>query len=253
MPSGCWLACQGCWPNAHRGRGCARSGASPCIDGGVGAHGPQARAKAVEEVALTLGPLSLRIELWPDLGIGGELWPAGRLLAWGFAEAWPGLPAVSGRRVAELGAGAGLPSLACGMLGASEVVLTDMAPVVGLMQRNIALNGLGASCRAEVLDWESPWSSPAVGSSPPFDVVLAADVLYFEAQDPFVEALEALLTPGHTELVLAYRERTPADRSFLEGSVLARLEGVRYVECRGAADERGGCEIYVGRLRRRSY
>lgn len=53
---------------------------------------------------------------------GHHLWNAGRLIAT-YLEKNPSL--VAHRTVLELGAGAGLPSLVCGVLGAEKVVVTD--------------------------------------------------------------------------------------------------------------------------------
>lgn len=74
------------------------------------------------------------------------------------------------------------------------------------------------------------------------DFLLAADVIYFEEQDPLVNALQELLSP-ETLLLLAYRERTPADRQYLEEVILPKLEAER-IDYR---TERGCCEIYMGR------
>ncbi|CAK0818255.1 unnamed protein product, partial [Prorocentrum cordatum] len=104
-------------------------------------------------------------QLAAGLGIPGRVWPSGHLLARGLAEGWPGLPAVRGRRVAELGAGPGVPSLVCGLLGAAQVIATDTEDVVELLSRNVALNGLGSVCSAVCLDWwqcggVEPWADP---------------------------------------------------------------------------------------------
>jgi nicotinamide N-methyltransferase len=53
---------------------------------------------------------------------GHHLWNAGRLVST-YLEDHAGL--ISGRTVLELGAGAGLPSLVCGVLGARRVVVSD--------------------------------------------------------------------------------------------------------------------------------
>jgi len=171
--------------------------------------------------------LTIRIETWPDYRIGSIAWPSGMLLARALAEGFGGLPQIVGRHVAELGAGPGLPGLACGHLGAAGVALTDRVELVPLMERNIELNGLSSNCRAEPLDWPLAWESPlsaasrAASGAAPLDVVVAADVVYFEEQDPLIEALSALLVPEHTVLVLAYRQRTDADRAYPQRQDLA--------------------------------
>ena len=65
-----------------------------------------------------------------------HLWNGARIVSKYF-EATPSL--VRGRTVLELGAGAGLPSLVCGVLGCSRAVVTDYPDVdlVKTMQKNV--------------------------------------------------------------------------------------------------------------------
>ena len=121
-----------------------------------------------------------------------ELWPSGVALA-----AHVGRRDLRGRRVLELGAGLGLPSLAAALRGA-DVLATDWAEdAVALLQANAARNGV--ALRVEVARWDDP---ARFGSG--WDLVLAADVLY-EARNadqllallPRLEAREIVLAePG---------------------------------------------------------
>lgn len=219
----------------------------------------------VTEDIFEFGALSLKIEAWPNFRIGGSLWPSGLLLAHALVEAsgkgnqivdatgkLAELPMVKGRRCAEIGAGIGLPGLIAAKLGTASMVVTDRSELVPLLERNIQLNDLSDNCTAEALDWSvvessTLFSAAGQGSATPLDVILAADVIYYEEQDPLAQALQALMTPGHTELVLAYRERTPADRGYLQDRLLPRLDNARRVDF--AAGVNGNCEIYIGRLR----
>jgi predicted nicotinamide N-methyase len=108
-----------------------------------------------------------------------ELWPSGNALA----RHVVGVP-LAGRRVLELGCGLGLPSLAAALAGA-DVLATDWAPeALDHLERNAAANGLRV--RTALLDWRD--GAPA---EPPFDLVIAADVLY-EARnaEPLLATLE---------------------------------------------------------------
>jgi predicted nicotinamide N-methyase len=96
------------------------------------------------------------------------LWRSGVALAREVAGADLG-----GRRVVELGCGLAAPSLAAARAGA-EVTATDNDPdALDLVARNAKRNGLPVETMAA--DWNSP--DELVGRGP-FDLVLAADVLY---------------------------------------------------------------------------
>ena len=125
------------------------------------------------------------------------LWRSGLALARAVAESEP-----AGERVVELGCGLGVPSLAAARAGA-EVVATDVEDeALALLRRNARENGLAiATARA---GWTEPAALVADG---PFDLVLAADVLYERAA---VEPLAALLPQLAPEVWLADPGRAPA-------------------------------------------
>jgi predicted nicotinamide N-methyase len=90
-----------------------------------------------------------------------------------------------GRRVVELGCGLALPSIAAARRGAS-VLATDACPeAVALVERNARENGV--SVETAVADWTAAEELVERG---PFDLVVAADVLY---ERPAVAALLRLL------------------------------------------------------------
>lgn len=114
---------------------------------------------------------------------------------------------LDGRRVIELGCGLGLPSIAAARAGA-HVLATDIAEdAVEVAARNAAENGL--TIETAVADWSDPDELVARG---PFDLIIAADVLY-ERQN--VAALLSLLPRLATEAVIADPGR-PASHPFLE-------------------------------------
>jgi predicted nicotinamide N-methyase len=81
-----------------------------------------------------------------------------------------------GAQVVELGCGLGVPSLAAARAGAA-VLATDAQPeALTLVERNAALNGVRVE--TAVADWSA--ADELVGRGP-FDLVLAADVLYERA------------------------------------------------------------------------
>jgi predicted nicotinamide N-methyase len=99
-----------------------------------------------------------------------ELWPSGVALA---RTVWAAPPR-RGRRVLELGCGGlALPSIAAALRGA-RVTASDWAPdAVGLARENAARNG------AEVEVVQAAWGTPdELLAGSPWDLVLAADVLY---------------------------------------------------------------------------
>jgi predicted nicotinamide N-methyase len=97
-----------------------------------------------------------------------QLWPSGVALAKAVASR-----ALRGARVLELGCGLGLPSLAAALAG-GRVLATDWSPTaVELLLDNADRNG--ASLTAEVVSWTEP---EALLERAPFDLVLAADVIY---------------------------------------------------------------------------
>jgi predicted nicotinamide N-methyase len=129
-----------------------------------------------------------------------ELWPSGLALA-----DYVGALDLRGRRVLELGAGLGLPSLSAALRGA-EALATDWAEdAVALLEANAARNGI--ALRAEVARWDEP---ERFGTG--WDLVLAADVLYEQRNaDQLLELLPRLEA---AEILLAEPGR-PFSRDFL--------------------------------------
>jgi predicted nicotinamide N-methyase len=116
-----------------------------------------------------------------------ERWASGVALAEHVATL-----ALEGERVLELGCGLGLPSLVAARRGA-EVVATDWSSdAIALLERNAARNGVRLT--SAVADWREP---DVFVQRDPFDLVLAADVLYEERNvDPILALLERLAVPA---------------------------------------------------------
>jgi predicted nicotinamide N-methyase len=178
----------------------------------------------VEEVVLVAGrDLVLRRprdaeELVDDAAFGADeflpywaqLWPSGTALAQAVA-----IRSLGGRRVVEVGCGLGLAALGAAMAGA-RVLATDWAPgALALLEDNARANGLEVETLR--VDWTAPAPLLARG---PFDLVLAADVLY---ERRAVAPLADLLPRLGGEVLLADPGRPPLNE-FLErvGTVWSR-------------------------------
>jgi predicted nicotinamide N-methyase len=115
--------------------------------------------------------------------------------------------ALQGLRVVELGCGLGVPSIAAARAGA-EVLATDAcAEALALLRRNAEANDVRIETRR--VDWAHP--DELVGWAP-FDLVLAADVLYERAS---VAMLLSVLPRLASRVWLADPGRPAAD-AFLE-------------------------------------
>ena len=129
---------------------------------------------------------------------------------------------LGGLRVVELGCGLAVPSIAAARAGAS-VLATDACPeALRLAARNARANGV--HIETATVDWAAPGE---LGGRAPFDLVLAADVLYERAA---VARLLSLLPQLAPEAWLADPGR-PAAGAFLEQAnrrwrVETRVRGV---------------------------
>lgn len=159
------------------------------------------------------------------LGTGAVLWDSGVVLAryLQVASSSGSLPVagdLKGRRVLELGAGVGLCGILAARCGATEAVLTDLEPVVPLLQRNTdaaAEAGERNTCtlRVEALPWGDLEAVEAVGA--PFDVVLVADCVYEKSDIPaLVRTIRAAVDDDGGVALCAVKARYgAAERRFL--------------------------------------
>ncbi len=137
-----------------------------------------------------------------------RLWPSGLALATALAAD----PPPAGASVLELGCGLGLPSVVAARAGA-RVLATDGAPdAVVFSAHAMALNEVLADVAH--VDWSADGDGAALVARGPWDLVLAADVLYTgQNVSDALELLPRLLGPG-SELLLADPGRAGA-RDFL--------------------------------------
>jgi predicted nicotinamide N-methyase len=137
-----------------------------------------------------------------DAPYWAELWPSARALAVHLG----GLE-LAGRRAVELGCGLALVSVAAATGGAAVLAVDHDPDAVELARRNGARVGPGL--QALVADLLDP--PAALLAAAPFDLVLAADVLY-EAPlaDAVAQLIPGLTAPGGAALV-AFPWRGQAD------------------------------------------
>jgi len=114
-----------------------------------------------------------------------------------------------GRRVLELGCGLGLPSIAAAQAGAYVTATDWSAHAVRAAAANAAMNGV--QVRTVVADWNDPGALVDQG---PWDLVLAADVLY---ERPKARTLLDLLPRLADTVMLAEPGRAPA-QAFFDGT-----------------------------------
>ncbi|KAL4870615.1 hypothetical protein BDV12DRAFT_47313 [Aspergillus spectabilis] len=172
----------------------------------------QAAQSHVSFDGLLQRPLLLKEDL--KEGCGGQLWPAGMVLSKYMLRQHRS--SLVDKTILELGAGGGLVGLAVASgceIGPSPIYITDQAPMLPLMEANIALNNLSTTVNATVLDWGM--SVPDTIPQHP-DVILAADCVYFEPAFPLLmSSLNDLLGPDSV-CYFCFKRRRRADIRFLK-------------------------------------
>jgi predicted nicotinamide N-methyase len=108
------------------------------------------------------------VEWAPIAPYWSVLWRGGVALA----RELDGVP-LRGRRVLELGCGLGAPSIAAARTGARVLATDSSAEALALVTRNAEENGVHLETAA--VDWHEP---DDLVKRAPFDLVVAADVLY---------------------------------------------------------------------------
>ncbi|KAJ5715016.1 uncharacterized protein N7483_012197 [Penicillium malachiteum] len=161
------------------------------------------------------GCLSEPLLLKEDLknGCGGQLWPAGMVLAKYLLTRHQS--DLSDKSIVELGAGGGLVGLAVarGCKINLPLHITDQLPMFSLMNDNIELNGFKSTVMASILNWGEPLPGN-IPSKPA--VILAADCVYFEPAFPLlITTLQDLLGPDSV-CYFCFKRRRRADLRFMK-------------------------------------
>ncbi|XP_021894293.1 protein N-lysine methyltransferase METTL21A isoform X1 [Carica papaya] len=188
--------------------------------------------KFTDSPVVELSVRGVDLSLQQDNGsmhVGTSVWPCSLVLA-KFVDRWaPPAPDTTphgpyshlldfrARRAVELGAGCGAAGMAFHLLGLTDIVLTDIAPVMPALKHNLKRNkrALGKALKTSILYWNNREQIRAL--NPPFDLVIAADVVYIEESvGQLVGAMEALVADDGAVL-LGYQVRSPeADKLFWE-------------------------------------
>jgi predicted nicotinamide N-methyase len=152
------------------------------------------------------------------MGPGAVVWECGFSLA-EYLVRCPG--EVEGRRAIELGSGTGIGGIVAALLGAKMVILTDLPPLVPLLESNARRNGLATPrVSAAALDWGDAALPPSFRVEA-WEVVLMADPVYTTSQVPaFAATLELLMGCGSRAL-LAHKHRHAEVDSALFGAISA--------------------------------
>lgn len=170
-----------------------------------------------------------------------EPWPAARGLAAHFLQG----PAIEGKKVLELGAGVGLPGIACGLRGA-EVIFSDFQGLaLDLCAANARLHRL-PRYRLLQADWRDfTWKER-------FDLVLASDIAYEPRLLPHLKRVLLSVSKLGGSIYFSHPRR-PVTLSFIEELLEGVLfTGERFTRAVSVPDDRvrTSYEILIHRLRR---
>jgi len=136
----------------------------------------------------------------PGMALGSQMWGGAFELARHIIDH---TEYFEDKKILEIGAGLGLPSVVASHFG--QVTCTDKSDVFDLMTENIKLN----TSSVETLDYH--WGDQSLGE---FDVVMGADIVYFdETFEPLYKTLLANTKYGSL-FVLAYQPRVPNEVDF---------------------------------------
>ncbi|XP_027157072.1 EEF1A lysine methyltransferase 3-like [Coffea eugenioides] len=181
--------------------------------------------KFTDSPVIDLQVLNSHLSFHQDNGsmhVGTSVWSCSLVLV-KFAERWhPSTAAAgnnnpyadllnfTGKRGIELGAGCGVGSMGLFLLGLNDIVVTDIAPVMPALKHNLKRNKpvLKKALKTAHLYWANEAQMKALGPHP-FDVVVAADVVYIEESvGPLVETMVELVAEDGVVL-LGYQVRSP--------------------------------------------
>lgn len=119
---------------------------------------------------------------------------------------------LKGKRILELGSGTGLLGIGLSFSGAKEIMITDQRCLLKLMEENVKRNPGGSPCCVRELDWREEGLEIASGG--PYDLVLAADCVYWDfLYEPLIKTLVTLSEKG-TRVLLANDDRRTSSTEY---------------------------------------
>ncbi|CAJ0600119.1 unnamed protein product [Cylicocyclus nassatus] len=166
---------------------------------------------AEKEKVVKIGSHIIRLQQnWNENGVAGVLWDSATVLS----EYLLRNDIVRDRRVLELGAGLGLPSIVAAKLFAFHVTATDQPSALSLLHQNLEANldqKQMSTVAVAPLDWTNPPKDKL-----PCDVVLGADLVYDKSVFGALKNVITWLVEGNTIMLMATKIRYPKDREFYE-------------------------------------
>ena len=134
-------------------------------DEDLGWYGGGSKARDTRQVRLATASVAFSVGQETDAttselfakGSGSVVWEAADALLRWLDESYAPSGGLAGRTIVELGAGTGVCGLACALLGARRVILTDLAEAVPLLRKNASecahLLGPDTSIEVAELTW----------------------------------------------------------------------------------------------------
>ncbi|KAL9121218.1 MAG: hypothetical protein Q9187_002227 [Circinaria calcarea] len=196
-------------------------------------------SRAVKEPGVTAldfdGLLDPPLYLHEDLkeGCGGQLWPAGMVLAKFLLREKEGL---RGKTILALALG--FLQAAPGNASTPPILITDLDILLPLQSHNISFNSLPSTA---IISTALPWGLPLPPSLPSShcypDILLAADCVYYEPAFPLLLETMGAMMSNITICWFCLKKRRRADGVFVKG--LRRRFEVREVPLDAVAGEKG--------------
>lgn len=149
---------------------------------------------------------------WDEIGVAAVVWEAATVLARYLGTLDPS--ALIGRRAIELGAGTGLAGMVASALGANPVILTDRHTTSA--EANLAANRHNIPPSRDVSVSRLEWGQDVSRFRPPFELILAADVVYVEDTFPLLIRSLGELSDSNTVILLSCKHRYERDNRFFE-------------------------------------